>query len=100
LPWNSKNCTYSLLGELYRQVKLNLYAKDAYLKAADLAQEEGDLEAQAEAQAALGDIYVVLKDRTAAVEAFSKAKIAYVALEGNEAAQVRKITEQIAKLNP
>jgi len=95
-----KTAVYSLLGELYREVRLNLYAKDSYLKAIDLAKIGGDLEAQAEAQSALGEIYVVLKDRTAAVKTFSKARLAYVALEGNESAHARKILEQIATLNP
>jgi hypothetical protein len=89
---------HRLRGDLYLQVRLNQLAKDAYLRAIALAPREGDLETLAEAQAALGGVYLVFRDREAAVAAWQAAKRGYIQLEGTNSERARAIETQISDL--
>ena len=97
--FRSKAAVNGLLGDLYRQVRLNLYAKDTYLEAILLSKKDGDLEAQAESQAALGEVYIALRNKTDAVQALTDARSRYIELEGTESVRAKEIAEQIATLN-
>lgn len=90
--------SHRLLGDLYIQVRLNLLAKDAYLKAVELAQREEDLKTQAEAQAALGEMYLILQDRDTAIQFLREAASTYRSLEGENSERVQQLEERIAAL--
>jgi hypothetical protein len=90
--------SHRLQGDLYLQVRLNQLAKDAYLRAITLAQREGDLETLAAAQVSLGGVYLVFRDREAAVKEWLTARQVYVQLEGRDSERVRAIEAQISAL--
>ena len=84
---------YKLLGDSYRQIRLNLKAKDAYVKAVELAT-DADIEDKAEAQASLGDVYIVLKDIDKAIDSFDRAMAQYKFLGDLE--QVKRLNQKLA----
>ena len=87
---------YKLLGDSYRQIRLNLQAKDAYVKAVELAKAE-DIEEKADAQASLGEVYIILKDIDKAIGSFDEAMMKYKFLGDLE--QVKKLNQKLADLN-
>lgn len=89
---------YRALGDLYRQVGLSLLAEERYLKAVMLAEDAGDAEALATAQAGLGEVYVTLGRKDEAVRWFEKAKADYETLGDEQHAS--QVTERLAELNP
>ena len=87
---------YRLLGDSYRQIRLNLQAKDAYVKAVEMAKAE-DIEEKADAQAALGEVYIILKDIDKAIGSFNEARVKYKFLGDLE--QVKKLNQKLTELN-
>ena len=92
---NKTTLVYSLLGDSYRQIRLNLQAKDAYLKAIELSKTE-DIEEKADAQAALGEVYLLLKDKAQAMHSFEEARVSYQFLGDLE--QVKQLDQKLAEL--
>lgn len=83
---------YQLLGDCYRQVRLNLKAKDAYVKAVELINEE-DIESKAQIQVALAQVYIVLKEKEQAVVLLRDAKVGYENL--GDLQEVKKLEQQL-----
>ncbi len=86
---------YKLLGDSYRQIRLNLLAKDSYLKAFKLAKAE-DIELKAEVQASLGEVYIILKDIEKAIKLFDEALLKYKFLGDSE--QVKNLHQKLDNL--
>jgi tetratricopeptide (TPR) repeat protein len=95
---NSTAASYQLLGDCYREVRLNLHAIDAYLKAVELAVTPEDIELKAEAQTALGEVYINLNEFEQAVSMLKEARMAYIVLEGENSDQVIEIDSKLASL--
>ena len=70
---------YRTLGELYREVGLNLLAQKYYLKAIELASLE-DVEGQAIAAEGLGKVYVAIANRQEAIRWLTQARDGYQVL--------------------
>lgn len=90
--------SYRLLGDLYRQVRLNRHAQDAYLNALYLAENSKDVEEKAAILAALGNITVVLDDIQQSIKYFKEARDLYFALEGENSRIGQAISAQLAEL--
>lgn len=88
---------YQLLGDSYRQIRLNLLAKDAYLKGIELAKAE-DIEQKAELQASLGKVYIILKNIEKAIDLFDEALEKYKFLGDSE--QIKHLHQKLDNLNP
>ncbi|MGB0383454.1 MAG: tetratricopeptide repeat protein [Ardenticatenaceae bacterium] len=69
--------TYRLLGDLYRQIGLPLLAEGHYVQAITLSEAINDLEGQAAAQAALGEVYASLNNKQQAIHWLSEAQSGY-----------------------
>jgi len=91
---------HRLLGDLYRQVRLNLCARNGYERAIALSTAPESLEELAQAQAALGDVFLMLRNREDAIPAFRQARLAYATLEGENSDRVRQLDEQLTELAP
>ena len=81
---------YQILGDLYRKVGLNLLAESRYEQAIALASIEGNIEAQAQAQAGLVEVKIMLGQTDAAIELLEQAQIAYEILQDTERAEELK----------
>lgn len=68
------------LGDLYRYTGLTLHAEESYTRALELAEADQDVEGEAAAQAALGEVYATLGDAEKAVSCLEKAQSAYATL--------------------
>lgn len=85
---------YRQLGDLYARLDLNIRAEPYYLDAIPLAQD--NLEEQARAQAALGELYVAIEQNQEAQKYFTQAKKNYEKL--NNQLKVKEMQEQLADL--
>ena len=83
------------LGDLYARSSLYLWAEPRYLSAVSLAEE--DLEEQARAQAALGELYVAIELNQEAVRWFTQAMESYKELDNQF--KVRELQERVANLS-
>lgn len=82
---------YRALGDFYRQVDLSLEAESHYISAVDRAEETGDAEGLAAAQAALGRVTATLGRSDEAARLFDQAIAGYEALgDAQQAAEVAK----------
>jgi hypothetical protein len=86
---------YRTLGELYRRVGLPPLAQSAYLRAIELAS-TSDIEAQAEANASLGEVYAALGEKNKAIQYINQALIKYESLAASE--RVRELKNQLTEL--
>ncbi|MGJ3250911.1 MAG: tetratricopeptide repeat protein [Elainellaceae cyanobacterium] len=93
------SASYRLLGDIYLQVRLNLHAKDAYLKALEVAEDNLNIEEQAESLFALGNIYMVLNNIQEAIKCLEEAQNLYFVLEGNDSKTGQEIADQLAELD-
>jgi hypothetical protein len=93
----STTAIYDLLGECYWKIGLTLHTRDAYRQVIELAVEPEDIEYQAKAQRALGEIYVRLEQFEQAVSLLQEARMAYVELEGYNSETVREIDGRLAE---
>ncbi len=84
------------LGEMYLRVGLNRLAEARYLEALALSQTAGDVEGQAAAQNALGQIYEVFGNKAEAIQRSQKAIEWYQKL--GDTKTVRQIQERVAAL--
>ncbi|MGB0385474.1 MAG: tetratricopeptide repeat protein [Ardenticatenaceae bacterium] len=89
---------HQTLADLYRQIDLNLLAKPRYQKALDLASTTGNVEAQAAAQAGLGEVHVALVEKEEAIKWLEKARANYEKL--GESQRVDQLTERIDEISP
>ena len=87
---------YRILGELYREVGLNLLAQKHYLKAFELAADE-DVEGQAIAAEELGEVYVAIANRQEAIRWLTQARDRYQLLGNTQRAC--ELTQQLSRLN-
>ncbi|NER38498.1 MAG: tetratricopeptide repeat protein [Oscillatoria sp. SIO1A7] len=72
---------FLMLGELYWQVELPLLARDNYLQAFQLAQEEGNLWQQTKAAASLAELYEAIEEKEEASQWSDRAREGYEALD-------------------
>jgi len=84
------------LGDLYRHAGLSLQAQESYTRALELAEADQDVEGQAAAQAALGEVYATLGDADEAVSWLEKAQSGYAALGDTQRAS--ELGERMADL--
>ena len=75
--------------------RLNLKAKDAYVKAVELIEEE-DIESKAQIQVALAQVYIILKQKEQAIVLLRSAKVEYEKL--GDLQEVKKLEQQLAEL--
>lgn len=88
---------YRTLGDVYRQVGLNLLAEVRYLKAANLAA-VGDVEGQAAAAAGLGEVYDALGNQDEAIRWVTEARNGYEVL--GDMQRLSHLEKQLAELKP
>ena len=91
--------TYRLLGDLYRQSRLNRHAQKAYIEALSIAKNNEDLEEKAASLVALGNIHIVLDDIQQAVKYLEEARDLYFLLEGDRFGIVQIISDQLSELS-
>jgi hypothetical protein len=84
------------LGDLYRHTGLSLHAQEEYTRAVELAEADQDVEGEAAAQAALGEVYAALGDADEAVSCLEKAQSGYEALGDTQRAS--ELGERMADL--
>ena len=77
---NQTATVYQLLGDIYRQVGLNLMAKEVYQQGLKLTTDEEKSEVKAKMQWGLGEVEYVLGNRDEAAEFLEKARANYLAL--------------------
>ncbi len=88
---------YQLLGDLYLQVGLSQQAKSPYLKALELAQNNEDVEGQAETQVGLGEAEYGLNDKEEAIAWLKKAQENYLLL--GDRSQVQALEKRITEVS-
>lgn len=74
---NQEAAIYKMLGDIYRQVSLNLLAKESYLRAGEMANQSGDRPIYAQIHAGLAEVLLSLGQEEAAKSAFEQASDAY-----------------------
>lgn len=92
--------SYLLLGDLYLQTQLNQKAKDAYLKALEVAEDSANLEEYASALTALGGVYLVLNDIQESRRYLAAALNLYIALGASDHSTAQAIKSQLDELEP
>ena len=87
---------YRTLGDLYREVGLNLLAQKHYLKAIELAELE-DVEGQALAAERLGKVYEAIANPQEAIRCLTQARSRYEALGDTQ--RLKELEKRLAELN-
>ncbi len=95
---NQQAVVYQALADLYAQIGLLLLAEPGYLEAVELAETQGNIEAEAAIQAGLGDVYVRLGNKDKAIRRFTQAQAGYETLGDTE--QAAEIAKRLERLNP
>ena len=88
---------YRTLGDLYRQIGLNLLAEARYLKAVELAKAARDVEGQAAVQAGLGEVNAELGKKDEAGRWLNQARAGYEAL--GDLQRARELQERVTDLS-
>ncbi|MDJ0718131.1 MAG: tetratricopeptide repeat protein [Prochloraceae cyanobacterium] len=87
---------YQNLGDIYRQVGLNLLATKPYLEALKLAEAEEDVARMAAAQVSLGEVEMSLGNKDEAVQWLEKAVAGYRQL--GDSKKISQLQRQISRL--
>ena len=90
------SAVYRTLGDLYREVGLNLLAQKHYLKAIELASLK-DLEGQALATEGLGKVYEAIANPQEAIRCLTQARDRYEALGDTQ--RLKDLEKRLAELN-
>lgn len=85
------------LGQLYQQVGLLMQAEYHYRLAVGIAEEVGDVESAAEAQAKLGEVYLALGNTSEASRWLAEAQAGYESL--GDAQRASQIAAQLAEID-
>ena len=88
--------SYHFLGSLYEEVRLNYHARDFYLKALEIAEEQKHEIAKAKAFYSLGNIHIVLGNIPKAISYLEQSQEIYLALEGEESRRGEIIENQLS----
>jgi hypothetical protein len=93
---NQQAVVHQALADLYAKIGLLLLAEPRYTEAVVLAEQQGNIEALADIQTGLGEVYFGLGDEDKAIDWFTRAQENYETLGDTERA--KRITEQIEQL--
>lgn len=94
---NAEAGLYRKLGDLYWQADLTVLAENRYQAAHEVATNAQNIEEQAQAELALGKMYIKMGDRSAAIDWLTQARNSYKTLGNTQ--RVKELEKQLVRLD-